>query len=69
MWSELLRSAMRWGAAQGATGCWAAVSVEDEQKQAWCEELGFRAAGPAATFDLDGRSVEAMRLEGETAAL
>lgn len=69
VWSELLRSAMRWGAAQGATVCWAAVSVEDEEKQAWCEELGFRAAGPAATFDLDGREVEAARLEGETAAL
>ncbi len=69
VWSELLRAAMRWGAGQGATGCWAGVSVEDEEKQAWCEELGFRAAGPAATFDLDGRSVEAVRLEGEAAAL
>ena len=60
---------MRWGAAQGATVCWAAVSVEDEQKQAWCAALGFQAAGPAATFDLDGRSVESVRLERETAPL
>ena len=69
VWSELLRAAMRWGAAQGVAVCWAGVSVEDEQKQAWCEVLGFRAAGPAATFDLDGRAVEAVRLEGGTAAL
>ena len=69
VWSELLRAAMRWGSAQGATVCWAAVSVEDEQKQVWCTALGFRAAGPAATFDLDGRSVESVRLEGESASL
>ena len=69
VWSELLRAAMRWGAAQGATVCWAAVSVEDEGKQAWCEELGFRAAGPAATFDLAGRSVESVRLEHENVSL
>ncbi len=69
VWSELLGAAMRWGGGQGATVCWTAVSVEDEEKQAWCAELGFRAAGPAATFDLDGRSVEAVRLEGGAAAL
>ena len=69
VWSELLRAAMRWGAAEGATVCWAAVSVEDEEKQAWCTALGFRAAGPAATFDLDGRSVESVRLEGENVSL
>ena len=69
VWSGLLRAAMRWSAAQGATVCWAAVSVEDEQKQAWCAALGFQAAGPAATFDLDGRSVESVRLERETAPL
>ena len=68
VWSDLLRAAIRWGAAEGAAVCWAAVSVEDEEKQAWCAELGFRAAGPAATFDLDGRAVEAVRLEGETEA-
>ena len=67
--SELLRAAMCWGAAQGASVCWAAVSVEDEEKQAWCEELGFRAVGPAAPFDLDGRAVESVRLERETAPL
>ena len=69
VWSELLRAAMRWGAAEGATVCWAAVSVEDEEKQAWCSALGLRTAGEAATFDLDGRSVQAVRLEGEAAAL
>ena len=69
VWSELLGAAIRWGAAEGASVCWTAVSVEDEEKQAWCVELGFRAAGPAAAFDLDGRSVEAVRLEGGTAAL
>ncbi len=69
VWSELLWAAMRWGAGRGASVCWAGVSVEDEEKQAWCSALGLRAAGPAATFDLDGRSVEAVRLEGEAAAL
>lgn len=63
VWPELLQAALRWGAAQGATVCWAAVSIEDEEKQAWYAALGFHEAGQAETFNLGDRSVAAVRLE------
>lgn len=63
VWSELLRSAIRWGVGLGSPLCWAALSTEDEEKRAWFAALDFREVGEAATFDLDGRSVPAVRLE------
>ena len=63
VWDDLIQAAMRWGTSQGASVCWAAVSVEDEDKQALFEALGFRQVGTDGSFDLDGRSVAAVRLE------
>ena len=60
---DLLERATRWCDDQGAGGCGAIVSVEDPQKQAMFESLGFGAAGNGEEFDLDGRKVASVRLE------
>ena len=62
-WQGLIESAAGWGAAHGAATSWAAVSVEDEDKMALFESLGFRRAGSATGFDLGGRVVGAVRVE------
>lgn len=62
-WESLIRAALDWGASHGGSRCWAAVSVEDEEKRALFERLGFREAGAAEGFDLDGRTVSAVRTE------
>ncbi|MAG37538.1 MAG: hypothetical protein CL878_14980 [Dehalococcoidia bacterium] len=63
VWSELLQAAASWGVAHGATACWTAVSVEDEQKKAWSVALGFSESGQAEDFALGDRSVASVRLE------
>ena len=62
-WDVLIKAAMDWGASQGTDPCWATVSVEDEEKRALFERLGFRNIGSADEFDLDGRAVAAVRME------
>ena len=62
-WGPLIQSAIDWGANDGASSWWAAVSVEDEEKQAMFESLGFGRSGAGESFDLDGREVESVRLE------
>jgi hypothetical protein len=42
---------------------WSAISVEDEEKMALLESLGFRNVGGAEDFDMDGRAVGALRME------
>ena len=39
------------------------VSVEDEEKRSRFESLGFRIAGQADGFELEGRAVGAIRLK------
>ena len=63
VWSGLIGAAMEWAEAKGDSPCWAAVSVEDEEKRALFESLGFRRMGEADGFDQDGRRVGALRLE------
>jgi GNAT superfamily N-acetyltransferase len=60
--ADLIGAAASWGAGKGVR-VWSAVSVEDEEKLALLESLGFREAGPAEDFDMDGRAVGALRLE------
>ena len=62
-WSALIEAAMAWTEAKGASPLWALVSVEDDEKRALFEGLGFRIAGQADGFELDGRAVGAVRLE------
>ena len=61
-WSGLMAAAMQRGAARGAAECRAVVCVEDEERRSLFEGLGFRAAGAAADFELDGRPVGAVRM-------
>ena len=61
-WPGLMAAALQRGAAGGAAECRAVVCVEDEEKRALFEGLGFREAGAAAAFDLDGRAVGAVRM-------
>ena len=61
-WDGPIKAAMDWGASQGTDQCWAAVSVEDEDKRALFQALGFRQVGPADDFDLDGRAVGSIRM-------
>jgi len=60
--ADLIGAASRWGTGRGVR-VWSAVSVEDEEKLALLESLGFRNVGDAKDFDMDGRAVGALRLE------
>jgi len=70
-WNPLIEAAMEWGRTRGAASFGATVSVEDYEKRELFEALGFRGAGSADDFFLDGiwlklqpngRSVGALRL-------
>ena len=63
VWRQLVQAAIDWGAGREASSFGAVVSVEDEEKQALFESIGFRSAGPGEPFDLDGRQVSAVRFE------
>lgn len=56
-WADLIASAMGWSDAVGAVAIQAMVAVEDEEKRALFEELGFVYDGPGEPFNLDGREV------------
>ena len=60
---DLVRAAMDWGAAKGATVISALLSVEDEAKRDMFESLDFREAGSGDEFELDDRSVASVRME------
>ena len=62
-WNALILRAVDWGANRNASPVWAAVSVEDDEKLALFESVGFRSAGAGESFDLGGREVETLRLE------
>ena len=61
-WKALLQTALEWGNGNGASGSWAEVSVEDEEKRSLFESTGFREAGPGEGFELDGRRVHSARM-------
>lgn len=58
----LIEAAASWGADRGVR-IWSSVSVEDEEKLALLESLGFQNVGTGKNFNMDGRIVGAMRLE------
>ena len=66
-WKDLIEAAMSWGASRGVPLCSATLSVEDENKRALFESLGFREAGTGEEFNLDGRRVASVRLERSAA--
>ena len=62
-WEALIGRAVDWGASRGASAIRAAVSVEDEEKLAMFESVGFRNVGAGESFDLGGRDVGTLRCE------
>ena len=62
-WEDLIESAMGWGVTAGASRLETRLSIEDEEKRALFEKLGFRLAGDSGDFEMDGRKVRAIRLE------
>ena len=62
-WNALIRRAVDWGASRNALPIRATASVEDDEKLALFESVGFTRAGNGESFDLDGREVGTVRLE------
>jgi GNAT superfamily N-acetyltransferase len=62
VWPDLMAAAMQRAATWGSTECRAVVCVEDEDKRALFEGLGFREAGTDADLSLDGYAVSAVRM-------
>ena len=62
-WEALFRATIDWGVAQEASTISALLSIEDEEKRALFESLGFREAGPGDEFKLDDRTVGSVRME------
>ena len=63
IWEELVQAAVGMSQELGGAGCYAVVSIEDEEKRSWFESLGFRGTEEGEAFDLDGRQVASVRLE------
>lgn len=61
-WSQLLTAAVDWSR-ERASHCRVEVSVEDEDKQAWFEQLGFTTVAEGSGFEIGGRSVVSRQLE------
>ena len=62
-WADLMNAAIGWAEAAGASTVTADVAVEDEEKRALFEGLGFSPAGRGQLFSLDGREVASETLE------
>ena len=62
VWNELAQATIDWGASRGVSLFEATVSVEDEEKRARFESIGFVSADSSEPFDLGGRQVESVRL-------
>ena len=62
-WEDLVVAAVRWGEAEGAETTSAEVCVEDEEKRALFDGIGFSSGGQGMPFDLDGREIASEVLE------
>ena len=62
-WNALIQRAVDWGTNRNASPIWATVSVEDDEKLALFESVGFSGVGAGEPFDLGGREVATLRLE------
>ena len=61
-YDALIGAAIEWGRSQGADRITTKLSVEDENKQAAFESLGFRKGNVGGTFTLDDREVAAVTM-------
>lgn len=62
-WTDLIQSAIEWGADRNASTIWTTVSFEDEEKLSLFESSGFRDAGQGEPIDLGVRQVRTLRCE------
>lgn len=62
-WKPLLQAVIDACTGKRPSRCYAVVSVEDEEKQALFEALGFRRTGKGEAFELDDRRVASFRME------
>ena len=63
VFDDLINAAVHWGTRHNADTVYATVSVEDEEKRARFEAVGFHAIGADQAFTLDEREVASVRLE------
>ena len=63
IWRELFQAVEDWSVGRNATHIYADVSVEDEEKRALFESLGFSRSNEGEPFGLGGRQVGTIRLE------
>lgn len=64
-WPDLIQAATRWGIDQGNINIHAVLSVEDEEKQAAFETIGFKIARPDDPFFISERKVNSVRMKLE----
>ena len=62
-WTELMAAAVEWAGQRGAALCRAVISIEDEDKQAAFEGLGFSRVGPGTPFEIGGRQVRSVVMD------
>ena len=65
-WPELMAAAVEWAGERGAALCRAVISIEDEDKQAAFEGLGFSRVGPGTPFEIGGRQVRSVVMDRPT---
>ena len=58
IWPQLIEAAITWGRGGGASVTQAVVGVEDEERRALFDGLGFAGVGPGDPFDIGGREVK-----------
>jgi hypothetical protein len=61
-WTALIEASIEWGRARSLTGFAARLSVEDEDKLAAFESLGFRKGGTGDEYTYGGRDVAALTM-------
>ena len=62
-WNDLIQCAVDWAVDKGVSPIWTSVSIEDEEKLALFESVGFKNTGEGKPFDLGGRQVRTLRCE------
>lgn len=62
-WPQLIEAAISWGRGGGASVTQAVVGVEDEERRALFEGLGFAGVSPGEPFDLGGREMKSEILQ------
>ena len=62
-WPRLMTATAEWAGKRGTSRCRAVISIEDEDKQAAFEELGFGRVGPGTPFEISGRQLRSVVMD------